>query len=191
VHSSFLLFSGAALLMISLLIWLLRDSRSADSLGADLNAAEELGRRHVTYFPQVRQAMLQEDLLFLRATNSRWLARRVRKERREIVLVYLTYLRSDFSKLWKLSRMIAAMSPRVGTAQELARFRLGVVFYMRYEIIRLQFLFGFDPLPDLSGLSETIANLAVRLETAMNNLGERAALAAELSTFNGRGLDVS
>jgi hypothetical protein len=191
VSSSFLLFSGAAVLLVALLIWLLRDSRRSDSLSADLGAAEELGHRHVTYFPQIRQAMSQEDFVFLRALNSPWLERRVRKERRKIVLVYLSCLRSDFSKLWKLSRLVAAMSPRVGTAGELARLRLGVVFYVRYEIIRLQFLFGFGALPDLSGLSEIIGNLAVRLETAMNNLGERAALAAELSAFNGRGLDAS
>jgi hypothetical protein len=189
--SSLILFSGAALLLLALLIWLLRDSRHADTIGADLNAAEELGRRHVTYFPQMRQAMLQADLLFLHSKGSPQLAQRVREERRKIVLVYLSYLRSDFSKLWKLSRVVAAMSPQVGAARELARFRLGVVFYVRYEIIRVQFLFGSAAFPDLRGLSEIIANLAVRLETAINLLGERAALAAELSTFNRRGLDVT
>jgi hypothetical protein len=191
VNPSFVLFSVAAVLLAAALIWLLRDPRKDSLTDADLRATDDLGRRHVTYFPQIRQAMLQGDFVFLRAKNSPWLARRVRKERRKIVLLYLSYLRSDFSKLWKLSRLIAAMSPRVGAARELARLRLGVVFYVRYEIIRLQFLFGFGPLPDLSGLSEIIASLAVRLETAISNLGERAALAAELSAFNGRGLDVS
>jgi hypothetical protein len=191
VNLSFLLFSGAGLLLISLLIWLLRESRSAGSPSADLNAAEELGRRHVTYFPQIRQALLEQDFVFLRAKSSPRLARRVRKERRRIVLVYLSCLRSDFSRLWRLSRVVAAMSPRVGTAREFAQFRLGAAFYVRYEIIRLQFLVGFAPLPDLRGLSEVIGNLAIRLETAMNSLGERAALAAELSAFHGRGLDIS
>jgi hypothetical protein len=191
VNPSFLIFSGAAVLLVALLIWLLRDSGNGDVRSADLNAAEESGRRHVTYFPQIRQAMLQGDFAFLRTKNLPRLESRVRKERGKIILVYLECLRSDFSKLWKLSRVVAAMSPRVGTARELARFRLGVTFYVRYEIIRLRFLFGFGAMPDLSGLSEIIGNLAVRLETAMNNLGERAALAAELSAFNGRGLDVS
>jgi hypothetical protein len=190
VNSSFFLFSGAAVLLVALLIWLLRDSGTTGSLSADLTAAEDLGRRHVTYFPQIRQALSQGDIVFLRSQNLPWLARRVDKERRKIVLLYLSYLRSDFSKLWKLSRIVAAMSPRVGTAREFARLRLGIVFYVRFEIIRLQFLLGFGPLPELSGLSAIVGNLAVRLETAMSNLGERAALAAELSAFNGRGLDV-
>jgi hypothetical protein len=191
VGPSLLLFCGAAVLLVALLIWLLRGSGKARSLAIDLDAAEELGRRHVTYFPEVRQALMEEDFIFLRAKGSSHLARRVRKERRRIVLVYLSYLRGDFSRLWKLARVIARMSPQVGTATEFARFRLGVTFYVRYEVVRLQFLCGLAPLPDLSTLSELVSNLAIRLETAMNNLGERAALASELSTFNGRGLNVS
>jgi len=39
-------------------------------------------------------------------------------------------------------------------------------------------------------LSEVISRLSIRLETAMKDLGERAALAARLaSSLEGRGLD--
>lgn len=86
--------------------------------------------------------------------------------------------------------MIASLSPRVGVAQEIARLRLGVVFYLRYEMVRVKFLIGFSPVPELGTLSEAVSRLAIRLETAMRDLGERAALAAKLaSTLDGRDLN--
>lgn len=108
-----------------------------------------------------------------------------------IALAYLACLREDFLKLWRLARVIASMSPQVGVGQELARLRLGLTFSMRYEMIRIQFLFGFSPLPELGSLSDVVSRLSIRLETAMKDLGERAALAAKLgsSLDNGQGLD--
>ena len=114
----------------------------------------------------------------------------VRRERRKIALDYLACLRSDFLELWRLARVIASMSPRVGVAQEIERLQLGLAFSWRYEVIRIKFLFGFAPLPDLGSLSDVVSTLSIRLETAMNDLGERAALAAKLaSSLDGRGLD--
>ena len=83
------------------------------------------------------------------------------------------------------------MSPQVGVGQELARLRLGLIFSLRYEMVRVKFLFGFSPLPDLGFLSDVVSWLSLRFETAMKNLGERAALAAKLgsSLDNGQGLD--
>jgi hypothetical protein len=41
-------------------------------------------------------------------------------------------------------------------------------------------------------LSEVISRFSIRMETAMQDLGERAALAAKMaSSLDGRGLDVS
>jgi hypothetical protein len=58
-------------------------------------------------------------------------------------------------------------------------------------MIRIEFLFGFAPLPELGSLSDVVSRLSIRLETAMNNLGERAALAAKLASSldDGHGLD--
>jgi len=86
--------------------------------------------------------------------------------------------------------VIASMAPQVGAAQELERLRLGLAFSWRYEMIRLKFLLGFAPLPELGSLSEVVSRLSIRLETTMKDLGERAALAAKLaSSLEGRGLD--
>lgn len=186
---SLLVFSGIALVLALLLIVLLRDPKKTSQFERDLASSEESGRGHVTFFPQIRQALAPEDCAFLARRGSHELSRRARKDRRKIALVYLFHLRKEFARLWKLARAIAAMSPQLGAAQELARFRLGAAFYVRYELIRLKFLFGLGPIPELGAISEAVSNLAIRLEVAMSTLGERAALAAELaSTLDGRGL---
>lgn len=185
-----LLMFGLGILLLLLLAWVLRDPRKLAKLGADLSPAEDLDRRHVTYFPQVRQTMAAQDFAFLASRGSRSLTRRVRTERRKIALAYTACLRGDFLKLWRLARVIASMSPQVGASQELERFRLGLAFSWRYEMIRIKILFGFAPLPELGSLSDVVSRLSIRLETAMKELGERAALAAKLaSSLDGRGLD--
>jgi len=186
-----LLLIGFAVLMLLLLVWALRDPREHAEADRNLDSAEEFGHRHVGYYPQVRQALSAEDFAFLASRGSHQLVQRLRGERRRIALAYLSCLRRDFLKLWRLARMIASMSPQVGVAQELARVRLGVGFSLRYELIRIKFLFGIAPLPDLGTLSDLVSKLSIRLETAMNNLGERAALAAKLASSldDGHGLN--
>ncbi len=193
MNLALLILCGFAVLLLILLIGVLRDPRRLENSDGGSSISEEPARRHVTYFPQVRQsmaAMAAEDLAFLSAKGSRRLIRRVQKERQRIALTYLTCLRDDFMKLWRLARVIASLSPQVAVAQEIARFRLGMVFILRYEMVRLEFLFGFSPLPELSSLSETVSRLALRLETAMKDVGERAALAAKLgSSLDGRDMN--
>lgn len=191
MNSTLLLLIGFAVLMLLLLVWVLRDPRKHRVPDGDLDSTDELSQRHVSYFPQVRQALRAEDFAFLSSRGSPQLGRRIRRERRKIALAYLSCLRGDFLKLWRLARVIASMSPQVGVAEELARLRLGVTFSLRYEMIRIEFLFGFAPLLELGSLSDAVSRLSIRLETAMNNLGERAALAAKLASSldNGQGLD--
>lgn len=185
-----LLLGGFTALLLILLIGFLRDQRKLGGSDAAVNLSEESGRRHVTYFPQVRQALARDDFVYLSSRSSASLARRVRGERRRIALIYLSCLRVDFLKLWRLARVIASMSPQVGLAQEFARLRLGMAFSLRYEMVRVKFLFGFSPLPELGSLGEAVSKLASRLETAMKELGERAALASKLaSSLDGRYLD--
>lgn len=180
-----MIFAGIALLLVLLLIVLLRDPER--ELESDSNFGEEAARRHATFLPQIRQALAPEDFAFLTSRGSQRVAHKIRKERRRIALVYLLHLRADFARLWKLARVIATMSSHVGVMREFARLRLGLGFYVRYEWIRLQLICGFEPIPEMGAVSEVVSNLAVRLETAMSNLGERAALAADLAS----GLDRS
>jgi hypothetical protein len=45
---------------------------------------------------------------------------------------------------------------------------------------------GLTPMAQLGALSDLLSGLSVRLETAMKELGERAAFAAELVSFPDR-----
>jgi hypothetical protein len=190
VNFSLLLLFSFGILLLLLLAWMLRDPRKQVNRGATLGSAEESSRRHVTYLPQMKQALAAEDFAFLDSRGSRALSRRVHKERQKVALAYLACLRGDFLRLWRLARVIASMSQQVGMAQELERLQLGLAFSWRYEMIRIKFHLGFAPLPELGFLSEVISRMSIRLETAMNDLGECAALAAKLvSSLDRRGLD--
>ena len=82
------------------------------------SAADEEERHHVSFFPPIRQAMAAEDFRFLTALGSRVLTRRVRRERRAIALAYLTCLRQDFRRLWRLAGVeIAKRHPELGRLQ--------------------------------------------------------------------------
>jgi len=192
VSLSLALLVALGILLLILLVWVLRDPRKLSKPGFDLGSFEEFDRRHVTYFPQVKQALAPGDFAFLASRGSRTLARTVRKERRDIALAYLACLRADFVKLWRLARAIASMSQQVGVMQELERLQLTLVFSCRYEMVRVKLLFGAAPLPELGSLSEVVSRLSIRLETAMKDLGERAALAARIaSSPDGRDLHTS
>ena len=91
-----------------------------------------------------------------------------------------------------MAKIIARLSPEVVALHEFERLRLTVAFAWRYQMVRLQLGAGLMPIPRLDGLSDLVSGLSVRMETAMNELGERAVLAAEIaSSFDGRGSDVA
>ena len=79
---------------------------------------------------------------------------------------------------------------RVGPISE--RARLSAQFSLRYQMVRAGLYDGLLSLPRLDALSHMVSELAVRMETAMKELGERAALAAKLaSSLDGRNVDVA
>jgi hypothetical protein len=153
---------------------------------------DECGRRHVTYLPQIRQALAKTDYDFLSEKASREVQRRVRRERRSVALAYLAAVRGDFQSLLQMAKVIAVLSPEVGAVHEVERLRLTAKFAWQYEAIRWKLMAGLTPVPQLDGLSDLVSGLSVRIETAMKELGERAAAAAELaSSIDRRGLDVA
>ena len=188
-----MLFFGAAGVLLLLLLWLLRSPQQQDAtLPAAPASFEESGRRHPTYFPVIRQAMSPADLGFLAERGSVGLVRRAHRERQRIALLYLAELRRDFEHLLHLARVIAVLSPEIKATHEFERLRLSLQFSLHYQVVLWSLRCGLLLLPQLSGLSVMVSELAARLEGAMTELGERAALAAELaSSLNRRGLDLA
>ena len=96
------------------------------------------------------------------------------------------YVRRGF---WTKVRRFAASLPFI---EEWHFLEGGTQFALRCRMIRAELLLGLAPLPQLSGLSQMVSGFAVRMETAITELGERAALAAELaSSLERRGIDLS
>jgi len=191
LNLALLLFSGIVAALLLLLVWALRGPRKPAGIAADACSFEETGQRHVTYLPQIRQALAKADYEFLAKRAPGEVQQRVRRERKGVALAYLAAVRRDFQSLLRMARVIAVLSPEVAAVQEFERLRLTAKFAWQFGTIRWKLLVGFAPIPQLAGLSDLVSGLSVRIEAAMNELGERAAAAAELaSSLNRRGLDV-
>ena len=181
---SFALFAFGALvgLLLLLLVWALLDVRRDARYTPPLETLGDSGRTHVNFLPQMRRALEREDEEFLARVGLNSLRGRVIRERRRVALSYLAALRQDFDELGNTAKAIAALSPEIGVAQEFARLRLRIGFLWRYRIIWISLRLGFAPLPQISRLSNFLSGYSVRLEKAMKELGERAAMVAELAS---------
>ena len=188
---SMLFILAAVIVLLVLLFWALCTPRRSHHAGAQgLESVE--ARQHATYFGVIRQAMSEEDFEFLAARGPARLVRRAHKERQRIAMLYLANLRADFQRLLRLARVIAVLSPEIAVSHEFERLRLTVRFFCRYQMVVLGLYAGLLLLTQLGGLSQMVNELAFRMEKAMKELGERAAVAAELaSTLNRRGLDAT
>ncbi len=191
MNFTFFIFFPIVAGLLALLVWTLRNPNKRKALNIEPVSLEQVGRRHPTYLPLIRQALSPSDFAFLTSHGSPGLARRARRERRRIALSYLAELRDDFQRLLRLARVVAALSPEVGAAEELERLWLNLQFSWRYQMVRAGLYFGLLSLPKLDALSHMVSELAVRMETAMKELGERAALAAKLaSSLDRRSVDI-
>jgi hypothetical protein len=189
VNYSAAIFASLALLLLLAFAWL--------ALSGTRRRPEVVrsGRRdrdypHISHLPQIKQTLANSDFIYLNEQGYPALAKRIRKERRRIALNYLACLRVEFEKLLHLARMVAVMSPNVAIAQEVQGLRLNLEFSYRYYLIYFRLVSGIGPLEAIGSLSNIVSALAIRMETAMSELGERAALGAELLPHN-RGLDAS
>jgi hypothetical protein len=184
-------FFGLIGLFLILFAWSARKPERPASPSSRGGAVDESGRRHMTYLPQIRQAFAETDYEFLSKNAPHDVQRRVRQERRAVALAYLAALREDFQSLLRMARVIAVLSPELAAVQEFERLRLTAKFAWHYELTRWKLLAGLAPAPQLHGLSDLVSGLSVRMEEALKELGERAAVAAELaSSIDRRRLDV-
>jgi hypothetical protein len=190
---NFVLIFGAVAMVLLALFWaLLSPKRDRHPDVSRMALMEEPARHHATYLGVIRQAMSEEDFDFLSSRGPLPLARRAHRERQRIAMLYLRELRADFQRLLRLAGVIAVLSPEVAPSHEFARLRLSLRFFWRYRAVRLGLYAGLLLLPQLSGLSVMVSELAFRLELAMKELGDRAEVAAELaSTLDRHGLDVA
>jgi len=175
-----------AIFLVGLLVWALhgprrRRRRAKEGLGVLRSAPQ-----HLCSMGSIRQAFDPEDLQYVKEKAGSVLAKQVAHERRHVAFLYLAAIRRDFEDLLQLARVVASLSPEVSGVHEYERLRLTIVFRARFQLLRLRFLLGDLALPELGSLGEMVTTLAVQMETAMAELGERAALAAELALDSDR-----
>ena len=168
--------------LVAIFLWSSGGNRKSALAPLQAVDSDKAGQRHVLHCPQIRQALDGRDLEYLSSTAGAGLARQIRRERHQVVRSYLLALGGDFDQLLRLARAIAVLSPEVNAVREFERLRLILEFHWRIRVIRLRLLLGAAALPQVSGLTDLVSSLAVRLETAMAELGERAALAVELAS---------
>jgi hypothetical protein len=123
VNFTLFLYVGCVAVLLFLLYWALRGSRKLTKPEAAPILLEETGRRHVISLPQIRQALARTDDDFLSERGMDALRQRVRRERRQVVLAYLSALRGDFQSLLRMARVLALLSPEVAALEELERIR--------------------------------------------------------------------
>jgi hypothetical protein len=187
VNYSAAVFLSIGILLLLTIAWLaFSGTRHRPEVARSGN--RELECLHISSLPQIKQALANSDFMYLEQQGYPALAKRLRKERQRIALNYLACLRVEFQKLLRLARMVAVMSPNVAVAQEVQGLRLNLEFSYRYYLIYFRLVTGIAPLEAIGSLSNMVSALTIRMETAISELGERAALAAELLPHN-RGLD--
>jgi len=175
--------------LLLLFFWSTRPARRPRPPFSYPASLEDPGRRHVTHCAQIRQALSREDFAYLASAGGLRLARKVRKERHRIARAYLAGLRTDFRHLVRLGKIIAKLSPELIALQEFERLRLTAQFFWRCRMIELRLLLGLAPLANLVSASELVSLLAVRVEAALKEMGERAAVAVEMASSVDRRLN--
>jgi hypothetical protein len=169
-----------ALILAALLFWTFRPGRGSARKPEGL-AVLESAPQHLCNMGPIRRSQDRADLQFAAERGGRGLGKRLRRERRGVALLYVNSLRSDFEQLLRIARVVALLSPELSKSYEYERLRLSVVFRLRFQLVKVSLLFGDAAMPQLASLGEMVSSLAVRMETAMETLGERAALAANLA----------
>jgi hypothetical protein len=176
---------AGALVLGGLLFWALRGARSGPR-GRDGLEVLESAPLHLYNMAQIRQSLDAGDLAYAREKGGPSLAGRLRKERRRVNLLYLSAIRRDFDQLLRIARVVALLSPEVSGTHEYERLRLSALFRVRFQFVRVRLWMGNPAMPEVSTLGEMVSSLAVQMEKAMAQLGERAALAAELALQSDR-----
>jgi hypothetical protein len=180
--SPYLILGAISVIGILLAVLGRNPRRTAAPRKDELDILGDVSSRHATHLPQIRQALESEDFAYVSSLGREELAQRLRKDRFRIALDYLPALRQDFDRLIHLAGVITVLSPEVAAAQEWERFHLKMRFRYRYHLIRLGMLCGMVPLFQLVALNQMVSAFSMRIETAMKELGERAALATELAS---------
>jgi len=177
-----ILFILLAVLLLGALVWATRPpKRRLVSTSDVLSTLSE--EHHYSRLPQILRALQPEDTDFLRARGFAPLCRRIRSDRARIALLYLDCLQEEYEKLLEASRVVAAMAPEMIALDEAERFKLNLRFALGCRYLRWKLRLGLEPLRGFGSLSEMTSGVALRLEMATSQIGERSALSLAFASI--------
>jgi hypothetical protein len=184
-----IVFAVIALLLLAALLILAREHREEAGPQKSRPPVEECFPRHARYFAPVRRAISEDDVAYLSRRNVRPASRRrARAERHHVTREYLAGLREDFVHVERLSRTLAALSPRVSRSLEWERVWLGLQFRSLYGLAWLRLQTGLNCRESLERLTNVVAYLASRVDAVATGLEQISAQAAGFgSTAQGGG----
>lgn len=168
-----------AIALSGLLVWLLIPKHKSSGSGPSSmpsNVTDALPTaKHYGFFPQIRQALSEDDSRYLRENAPAHVAMQALRERREVARRFLKGLHEDFSNLAKLGRIIAALSPEVSREQETERLILSLKFQILYSLVWLRLSAGNLPLGQLEDLTGLVGRLATRMDESMARISALSA----------------
>ncbi len=172
-----ILFALVTLALLAAFYWLshrVKGERGSVTLPQAVSA-EKLLPQHYRYFPQVRQALSDDDRVFLERRASSNARRMALRARRSAALEFLAGLRDDYRRLDRLARTLTALAPVPNRLREAERIRLAIRFEFMWVRIWLRLWTGAAPITQIQHLAELIGTMAVRLGNGMDALHEAAA----------------
>jgi hypothetical protein len=125
---------------------------------------------HYLHFPQICQALSMADHRYLQERAGNAVAKTALRERRDVAIQFLGGLHEDFTKLERLARVVASLSPSISRAQEAERLVLSLRFRFVYACLWARLRTGSLPLVQLEHLSDLVGRLAYRMERAMDSI---------------------
>ena len=171
MNTHLLFFVALIVGLLGLLAWALRATPGSMRKLPPLASLEELGPDHCRFFAQIQRALGPEDREFVRRRGPRALQRRIRADRNRVAQLYLRGLREDFSRLNRLGRVVASLSPRVERRREWERLELLCRFQLLYLLVSLNLRMGGRATHELRRLTGVVGSLASQMEKAISALG--------------------
>jgi hypothetical protein len=163
--------------LLSVLLWSTTRKPRNENLSPPDEDCFALPCQHLTTLPQIRQALELADIEYLAARGNHTTVKRVRRERRRVVLAYLDALREDFDRLMEATNRVAAFSQEVKAKHEGRRFALAAEFRLKHALLRVRFATGVSSFSGLANLVSMVSSRAIELDRVMTEIAAGAALA--------------
>jgi len=159
--------------VLAVLVWLLFGPHRIQRPEVRPLEIKKLLPVHCRHFPQIKRILGQEDEIFLGRRASKHTLKLWRKERSQVLRLYMQGLAEDFQNLTELARMLSKLSPELRPSQELELLKATLQFHILYRMTMLRLALRSLPLPELSRLTEMVATLGFELELLLNKMTAR------------------